>query len=360
MGSSTPRHVADQVLELCETLRSAADLCEGFRSKAEWRKWVFHAGHREKFSGVHEALDRAMQTFGLAIQVGQEERRVAEEEDRAQMISIFMELQSSVVEVGGAVDEVGAIAVENNGLLADQSTLLTLVLSELNSLKNTSSALYPKPGPALGWEPSEPWRISPKELAFDKEEDDFGEMTRVELGKGGFGAVFKGRFRGQGVAIKQIRMDSDKIESEFRREVAISSKLSHRNIIACFGGCILKKDVMLVTELCMGSLSDAIHRNKSITSMDDKWRCCRQVSRGLAYLHGNGVVHRDVKPDNVLFDAHNTCKIIDFGLASTRSSSRASAAQSTMAGANTGTHSYMAPELFGAGGGRPVDVYVRQ
>eukprot|EP00912_Choanoflagellata_sp_UC4_P000455 UC4_evm4s285 len=282
----------------------------------------------------------------MAVQIGQEERRAAEKEDREHMLQMMSEMRSGLNGVGSAVDEVGSAVDENQGMIEENQQMLSLIFNELSELKKQSSAASPPPpGMALRFDPSEPWRINPKELEFEKEEDDFGEMVRVELGKGGFGTVFKGAFRGEAIAVKQIRLENKDVEPAFRKEVEIASKLLHRHIIMCYGGCILKKVAMLVTELMVGSLSDAIHKTKTVSTSDEKWRCSRQISRGLAYLHENGVVHRDVKPDNVMFDVRGVCKIIDFGLASTRGSSRASAAQSTMAGANAGS------------GSRPVDVY---
>jgi serine/threonine protein kinase len=196
-------------------------------------------------------------------------------------------------------------------------------------------------------------------ISIDREEDEEGEMEKVELGSGAFGRVYAGKFRGNSVAIKHIKNDvlGQVGVAAFKREAAITFGLHHPNITKCFGGYIGAKFVRLVVERLVASLHTDIH--VTAVEMPDEFiiGTATQIASGLTYLHGRKVVHRDLKPENVMRTDEGIWKLIDFGLASSRASSMASAAGTTR-GAGKGTDGYKAPELYtAAGGDMPVDVF---
>lgn len=202
-----------------------------------------------------------------------------------------------------------------------------------------------------------PWEVKdPKEISFVKKEDEFGDLLRVELGRGSFGTVYVGRFREHDVAIKQLPAGSDEMIKAFRREASITFRLQHKNVAHCYGGSILKKCVLLISERLEASLRNDLHIAKVEMSAEMVHSTVKQVAQGLAYLHQNKVVHRDLKPDNVMRNAKHVWKLIDFGLASSRSSSMST--KSSVSGGNKGTAGYMAPELYtAAGGNHTVDTF---
>lgn len=183
------------------------------------------------------------------------------------------------------------------------------------------------------------------------------------LGAGGMGIVYRAREieSGRPVAIKFILPSMLEDETARRRaeiEVAAASQLNHPNIATVYE-CIQHEGTTgLVMELLDGG-----HLRQRIASdgvpVDDLLRIGVQLARGLAHAHARGVLHRDVKPDNVLFDAAGVPKITDFGIAKLLfptgtfySTADSSAPSLTATGALLGTPHYMSPE---AAAGRRVD-----
>jgi len=135
----------------------------------------------------------------------------------------------------------------------------------------------------------------------------------------------------------------------FRREVSLLSQLHHPSIVQLLGVCESPNDgtCYIVTELCMGSLRDLIDDESYAISYTTALRVALQISSGMLYLHAKDVIHRDLKPGNVLVsNAENgtqeiQVKLCDFGL------SRVKNTMSTLTAmtAAVGTPAYMAPEL---------------
>ena len=175
------------------------------------------------------------------------------------------------------------------------------------------------------------------------------------LGAGGMGIVYRGRELdgGRPVAIKFILPSMLENETARRRaeiEVAAASQLNHPNIATVYECLVHEGSTGLVMELLDGG-----NLRQRIVSdgmpLDDILRIGVQLARGLAHAHARGVLHRDVKPDNVLFDSAGTPKITDFGIAkllfptgSLASTADTFAPSLTATGALLGTPHYMSPE----------------
>eukprot|EP00729_Bicosta_minor_P011644 gene11644-biopygen18018 len=216
--------------------------------------------------------------------------------------------------------------------------------------------LPPIPGFTLKSPP--PWEVDPKEIKIDMKEDDDdddGAMVKIELGRGSFGIVYAGRFKGRVVAVKHLSPVSEIMIKAFRSEASIAFRLQHKNVAHCYGGVIKQNFVRLISERLEASLRNDLYIAKVGMSAEVVRDTILQVAQGLAYLHQNKVSHRDLKPDNVMRNGKGVWKLIDFGLASSRSSSMAS--KSSVSGANKGTAGYMAPELYSKGGNHTVDTY---
>lgn len=181
----------------------------------------------------------------------------------------------------------------------------------------------------------------------------FGKL----LGKGGFGYVVEARWNHTPVAVKVIQSFVGaaplSVESmrEFANELRMWKLLKHPNVVQLLGTSFHEKDnfMCFVMELCDKSLSDVIHQEKGKTPIDTSLihsvGC--DVCRGLQYLHAQGILHRDVKPRNVLLvpgKLHPRAKLCDFGmtLAKEETATRTATGQ-TLQG---GTLAYMAPETL--------------
>ena len=168
------------------------------------------------------------------------------------------------------------------------------------------------------------------------------------LGKGATGLVFRGFDPGikRPVALKSITKslldpaDLDYVISRFRHEAEAVGRLTHPRIAAIYDFIETDELACIVMELVNGK--SLAHHLKEVTQygFKDTWEIVRQVLDGLAYSHGQGVIHRDLKPGNILINDDGRIKITDFGVARIDSSTL------TALGDIVGTPHYMAPEQF--------------
>ncbi|XP_057750971.1 proline-rich receptor-like protein kinase PERK1 isoform X1 [Arachis stenosperma] len=139
------------------------------------------------------------------------------------------------------------------------------------------------------------------------------------VGKGGFGTVYYGKLpQGYEVAIKRFHEKKEKTRKQFTREVEILSLMRHQNLVSLYGRSSDDSDeLLLVYEyVSNGSLSTYLHRNSgNILPWATRLNIAIETASALAYLHHSGIIHRDVKPSNILLDKNLSAKVADFGLA---------------------------------------------
>jgi WD40 repeat protein/predicted Ser/Thr protein kinase len=167
------------------------------------------------------------------------------------------------------------------------------------------------------------------------------------LGAGGMGWVFKAEHRlmERTVALKVIRrdlMNRPTAAERFVLEVRAAARLSHPNIVTAHDAEQAGDVHFLVMEYVHGeSLESLVHRQGTL-SVVQSCDAVRQAALGLQHAHERGMVHRDVKPANLLRTPDGTVKVLDFGLA--RFASEARGGPLTPEGAVLGTPDYVAPE----------------
>src|SRR2546425_218182 len=167
------------------------------------------------------------------------------------------------------------------------------------------------------------------------------------LGEGGFAAVFRvhDTALNRDVAIKVLDLGltpSPALAERFVREARTIAHLEHANIVPIYKVGGFKNEVLYIVMRCVDgpSLRQLLEKERRLT-VGDAARIARQVADALAYAHGRGIVHRDVKPDNILIDSTGRVVVTDFGIAK---AAEAAASQLTTEGMVVGTPQYMSPE----------------
>src|SRR5881392_166417 len=173
-----------------------------------------------------------------------------------------------------------------------------------------------------------------------------------ELGRGGMAIVFKAREKQleRDVAIKvlpfSLAFDKEFVE-RFQREARTSAKLEHPNIIPIYRVGKSGRIIYFVMKFLRGKpLSTILGSRGSLPPIEIR-RILIDVARALAYAHKKEIVHRDIKPDNIMFDEHGHAVVTDFGIAKA-----ASGGKLTGTGMSIGTPHYMSPEQAKA---QPLD-----
>src|SRR5256884_645306 len=165
-----------------------------------------------------------------------------------------------------------------------------------------------------------------------------------ELGRGGMAIVFKAREKQleRDVAIKvlpfSLAFDKEFVE-RFQREARTSSKLEHPSIIPIYRVGKSGRVIYFVMKFLRGKPLSSVLAARSTLPPAEIRQILVQVARALAYAHKSGIVHRDIKPDNIMFDEHGLAVVTDFGIAKA-----ASGGKLTGTGMSIGTPHYMSPE----------------
>jgi serine/threonine protein kinase len=171
------------------------------------------------------------------------------------------------------------------------------------------------------------------------------------LGAGGMGTVFKARHRRMKrvVALKVLatNLSSNPVfVKRFQREVETIASLGHPNVVMAYDADEAEAGHFLVMEFVNGRDLAACIEREGAFSLSRAVNCILQAARGLAYAHSQDIIHRDIKPHNLLLDESGVVKVTDLGLARLNhgADGPATGADVTMAGGVIGTADYMPPE----------------
>jgi serine/threonine protein kinase len=178
----------------------------------------------------------------------------------------------------------------------------------------------------------------------------FGSYQLLEMiGRGGMATVYRARqvnLRRE-VAIKvllpSLSSSDPQFNERFHREAQTSAALEHAHIIPIYDYGIENHYIYLAMRLLTGgTLSDRLHAQNKLPSLSEVIEITRQLASALDYAHSRGVIHRDIKGSNVLFDQQGSAYLSDFGIAKLLDSGTAITGTGTV----MGTPSYMSPEQW--------------
>lgn len=166
--------------------------------------------------------------------------------------------------------------------------------------------------PTKGLENYEEWTIKLKKLNMGP-----------AFAQGAFGKLYKGIYNGEDVAIKLLEKPEENLdvanamEKQFQQEVKMLAGLNHPNIVRFIGGCHKPMVWCIVTEYARGgSVRQFLNRRQNrAVPLRLAVKQAADVAKGMEYVHGVGVIHRDLKSDNLLISKDQSIKIADFGIA---------------------------------------------
>ena len=181
-----------------------------------------------------------------------------------------------------------------------------------------------------------------------------GKRYEIEevLGKGGMAKVFRGTdtVLGRTVAVKVLSpefAEDDQFVARFRREAQAAAALNHANIVSVFDTGSTGNVHYIVMEYVEGRTLRQVLQAESRLLPERAVEIAEAVAKGVAAAHQKGLVHRDIKPGNIMLTSEGQVKVMDFGIA------RATSADTvTQTAAVLGTAAYLSPEQAQ---GEPVD-----
>src|SRR6266705_3523962 len=187
-----------------------------------------------------------------------------------------------------------------------------------------------------------PQELTELELVREQLKDEYEILQ--ELGRGGMAIVFRAREKQleRDVAIKvlpfSLAFDKEFVE-RFQREARTAAKLEHPSIIPIYRVGKSGRVIYFVMKFLRGKPLSAVLGTRGALPVPEIKKTLIEVGRALAYAHKSGIVHRDIKPDNIMFDEHGQAVVTDFGIAKA-----AVGGKLTGTGMAIGTPHYMSPE----------------
>ncbi|OVA01111.1 Protein kinase domain [Macleaya cordata] len=189
------------------------------------------------------------------------------------------------------------------------------------------------------------------EASNEDKEEWTADLSQLFIGNkfasGAHSRIYRGIYKQRAVAVKMVRIPNqdeetrELLEKQFNSEVALLSRLFHPNIVQFIAACKKPPVFCIITEyMSQGTLRMYLNKKQPYSlSTETILRLALDISRGMQYLHSQGVIHRDLKSNNLLLNDEMRVKVADFGTSCLETQCRASKG-------NMGTYRWMAPEMI--------------
>jgi serine/threonine protein kinase len=188
------------------------------------------------------------------------------------------------------------------------------------------------------------WFLPPYEVDFNADQS--------ALGRGAFGSVHRGAWLDTPVVVKRVLEPSTRDgrsspsggETLFKNEADIWFRLNHPHVVALFGACQVGQPFFVCEYAAKGTLTAFLRASDPAVRQPLAWEKLYEAALGLEFLHQRGIVHADLKGDNILVGADGRAKLTDFGLSAVVSGPASSS------GSPVGALRWKAPECIGSSG----------
>lgn len=294
-GPSDSRYFVDGLKALKETLDDALELVTSF-SQRSWFKRVIRAGtDNEKFSGIYARLEGNINQLNLGINVQQ---LMNKKEEKQAIQRDWVHIQSKQEEILRLNKEAKK---EMQQLAVDEEIRHKVLMQQFQSMQYALQQLQQEK--------------KEKPLFSQRIIVPFHEVSIDGLiNKGSFGEVYKGRYLEREIAVKMLKGKLTSSEKEeFVREVKIMKQLRSEHVMQLDGVCYEPKVAcILMKYMPGGTLSH--HLKKAPLTPLQKHQLALDIALGLHYLHNKGIIHRDLKGENILIDGKGSPRIADYGI----------------------------------------------